>query len=276
MTLSTAGEPSGTTDSVSGPWWLPQTVPLGHTLACRLGTLLLDVHHREGEWQLVTEQVEESAADARPEFVLHTGVPESGAGERFMLSAGDRLVLAPLLADRPVVIRPRTPLFLLPGAETTMYLSTPLYLRVQVGEKAPTVLRELPMLRLSDTWFGPTTREGEICYAGKTHARHSLDELPRRVHRAVTAVRIANHAPNALPLERLSLPVPMLSIFGGADGRLWTQAVSLQRGSDSDMASLKIAEKPPSEAGDVSLLTGPRQLPARGGVVRAFSLLFRE
>ncbi|MCC5860712.1 MAG: hypothetical protein JJT93_02235 [Gammaproteobacteria bacterium] len=264
------------TDGGSGPWWLPRTVPVGQTLVCRLGTLLLDLHHRAGEWQLVTEQLEERAADARPQFALQTCVPEAGAGERFIVDVGERVELVPLLADRPVVIRPRTPLFLLPGAETTMYLSTPLYLRIQVGEKAPVVLRELPMLRLSDTWFGPSTREGELCYAGKTHARHTLDELPRRVHRAITAVRIANHAPSTLPLERLSLPVPLLSVFGGVDGRLWTQGVSLQRGSDSDLAALKIDEKPPGDAGSVTRLAGPRQLPARGGVVRAFSLLFRE
>jgi hypothetical protein len=174
-----------------------------------------------------------------------------------------------------VVIRPRDPLFLLSGQETVMYLSTPLSLRVQVGEPAA-LLREVAMLRLSDTWFGPSTREGEICYAGRTHARHDLAEVPRRAHRAITPLKIVNHAASVLPLDRISLPVPLLSVYGAADGRLWTEGVSLQRASDSDMATLKIDRSPPAYAGEVVRLAGPRQPAARGGVVRAFSLLFKE
>ncbi len=258
----------------SRQWWLPQRVPVGHTLSCQLGSLTLAVHHAVGEWQLVSRHVDEAAAPGIPELLLRAGALEDETFERFLYAgASDGLGFTPLLADRSVVIRPRQPVFLPSGQETTMYLSTPVTLRIHLDDPELT-LREVPMLALSDTWFGPSTREGELCYSGKTHARHELADVPRRVHRAITPLTIRNAAPTVLPLDKVNLPVPLLSVYGAADGRLWTQGVSLQRGSDSDMAALKIDAAPPADAGKVSLLSGPRQAQSRAGLVRAFSLLF--
>ncbi len=261
---------------VTRQWWLPQRVPVGQTLHCQLGALTLAVHHGKGEWQLASQYVEEADAPEVAALLLRDGAPEDGNLERFLYAESSAaLVFTPLLADRSVVIRPRQPVYLPSGQETTMYLSTPATLRISIDEPRVT-LRELPMLPLSDTWFGPSTREGELCYAGRTHARHELDEVPRRVHRVITPLTIRNAAPTVLPLEKVNLPVPLLSVYGDVAGRLWTQGVSLQRGSDSDMAALQIDAAPPAEAGDVSLLSGPRQTQSRVALVRAFSLLFGD
>jgi hypothetical protein len=132
------------------------------------------------------------------------------------------------------------------------------------------------MLRLSDTWFGPSTREGELCYSGKTHARHTLAEVPRRAHRAITPLHIRNEAASPLPLDKISLPVPVLSVYGAADASLWTETVTMIRGSDSDMAALRIEHGPPAYVGPVSLVSAPRREQARGGLVRAFNVLFGD
>lgn len=262
--------------AVTRHWWLPQQVPVGYTLSCQLGTLTLALHHAGGEWQLVSRYMDEADAPEVPELLLRAGALEDETLERFLYAgSSDGLAFTPLLADRSVVIRPRQLVYLPSGQETTMYLSTPVTLRIHLDDPAVT-LGELPMLRLSDTWFGPSTREGELCYSGKTHARHELSEVPRRVHRAITPLTIRNAAPTVLRLEKLNLPVPLLSVYGAADGRLWTQGLSLQRGSDSDMAALKIDASPPAEAGEVKLLSGPRQTQSRAGLVRAFSLLFGD
>ncbi|MCC5870085.1 MAG: hypothetical protein JJU27_16405 [Gammaproteobacteria bacterium] len=255
---------------------MPRRVPSGHTLSCQLGSLTLALHHASGEWQLSSQHIDEADAPEVPELVLRAGALEDEGLERFLYAgSSDGLRFTPLLADRSVVIRPRQLVYLPPGEETTMYLSTPVTLRIELDDPSVT-LKELPMLRLSDTWFGPSTREGELCYSGKTHARHELAEVPRRVHRAITPLTIRNAAPTVLPLEKVNLPVPLLSVYGAADGSLWTQGVSLQRGSDSDMAALKIDDAPPANAGEVSLLSGPRQAQSRAGLVRAFSLLFGD
>jgi hypothetical protein len=275
---------SGDRGAVQAPapfWWRPRTVPDGHTLDCRLGPLTMQIFRAQGEWQLAVQPGEETDAPTTAALDLREG----GIGaeidpdhvQRFIFgSTSGVLRLVPLLADRSVVIRPRQSVFLPSGEETTMFLSSPLSLRIEVGEPA-VVLREVPMLRLPDTWFGPSTREGELCYSGKTSARHTLADVPRRPHRAITPLRIRNEASSPLPLDRISLPVPVLSVYGAADGSLWTEMVTMIRGSDTDMAALRIEAGPPALSGDdTHLISAPRREQSRGSLVRAFNVLFGD
>lgn len=259
--------------SSSEPWWTPRQVAVGHGLELELGTIKLSLGHGPDEWQIGHEYRPEDAAPAKARIKARRSLPPEFK-ERYMISGDSgQLNLTPLLADRNVVIRPRQPIFLLSGQEVTLYLSTPVWIKLEVGQPG-VLLRELPALPLSDTWFGPSTREGEICYAGRTQARHHIDELPRRPHRAITPLHIHNKATSPLPLEKFSLPVPMLSLYGSADGSLWTQRLTLTREDQSDLAAVRIDRQPPDYADQLQLLSRPRQDPDRAGLVRAFSLLF--
>lgn len=257
-------------------WWGRRRVPLGYTLDCRLGPLRLQIHRAPGEWQVATLGDAESVDAEHAELLEHEGALDAEDFQRHMFSRDDEeLRLVPVLLDRPVVIRPRQPVFLPSGEETTLYMSSPVMVRVDVGEP-PVTLCEIPTVRLSDSWFGSSTRDGELCYAGRTHARQYAEEVPRRTYRAITPARIRNEADTPLPLDRLSLPVPALSVYGTADGHLWTEGVSLVRGSNSELAALHIDHAPPDQAGAVEQLCPPRHSQSRGTLVRAFSVLFGE
>jgi hypothetical protein len=261
-------------DPASSAWWEPFEVPSGQQATLSLGPLVIHLHRGLDQWTLSTEQGKEGDEPIRAGRTLDEGGLSAGQYARYVLhSPRGQLAFRPALADRPVVVRPRQPVFILPGQQITLYISTPVWIRVEAGDP-PRLLQEVPVMRLSDTWFGPSTREGELCYAARTHARHALDELPLRPHRAVTPVRIHNRADSHLPIEKLSLPVPLLSLFGGADGSLWTEGVNLTRTAESELASMKIDPGPPRDAAGAHLLGGPRRHPERGGLVRAFSGLF--
>ncbi len=271
-----ASAPASAGSADRDSWWRQWQLADRQTLALQLGPLQLSLYRIGDEWQLGWAHGPEGELDTRRDIRVLDGPPALELKERYVFAATcDQVRLRPLLMERPVVIRPRQPLFLPSGQQTTLYLSTPLCLRIELGP-AGTAVRELPMLQLSDTWFGPSTREGELCYAGRTHARHSLDEVPRRAHRAITPVRIHNQASTVLPLEKLSLPVPALALYGAADGSLWTQSVSLIRGADSDLASLRIDRGAPGYVRRAELVTEARRPAERGTLVRAFSVLFGE
>ncbi|ADH87286.1 hypothetical protein [Desulfurivibrio alkaliphilus] len=257
----------------SASWWQPFEVAPGRHLDCRLGTLALAIGHGTDEWLVGTRAIPEEEAEPQVSFQIGSG-PPGNIDERFVhASEVNTVTLMPLLADRPVVIRPHQPVFLLSGQSITLYLSTPVWLRLLVGEP-PVLLKELPVLRLSDTWFGPNTREGELSYAGRTNARHRPSELPDRPHRAITPLTIHNRADSPLPLEKISLPVPMLALYGDEAGRLWTQNVTLTRESQGDLASVKIDSKLPEAGRNLTRLAEPRQEPDRSGMHRALNLLF--
>jgi hypothetical protein len=88
----------------------------------------------------------------------------------------------------------------------------------------------------------------------------------------VTAVEVRNLDSTSLLLERLSVPVPSLSIFAGDDGRMWTEGISVTRGEGStDLQELRVDEGPPPWAGDTTRLSGPRQSAATQSLIRALS-----
>lgn len=183
------------------------------------------------------------------------------------------LNVTPLLADRSVISRPLTPFNLTAGEEITLYVSSPLWLELTAGNNRKK-LGEVSIQRPSDTWFGPSTREGELCYATNSRCRINLNEIPERLHRAITPVTIRNNADTTLSLERLNLPSPMLSIYKSSDGHLWTSTVKLIREKDGDMAALKITHKAPAETDNAVLLSKPRTATDKGIFIRAFNAVF--
>jgi hypothetical protein len=178
----------------------------------------------------------------------------------------------PALADRAVVVYPEDPFHVTAGESITLFCSTPLWIRVEVGASRLALL-ETPIEQPPDTWIGPSTREGELCYATQTAARLERESLPRHPHRALTELRIRNGASDTLRLERVNLAVPYLSLHADRNGGLWTEAVALERTSSATIGRLEIGHPPvPSE---VETITPPRVKAEPGGIlVRAFSALF--
>ena len=256
-------------------WWGEFRLAEDEAVRHRIGPLDIVLQRLRREWRVALENRAEGAEE---DVVSTMAVP---AQEMETIEGLDRYVfratteayrIVAALADRPVVARPSSPFNLPPGEEATVYVSSPLWVRIENG--AARVLKEAPILRPSDTWFGPSTREGELCYASQTSCRTALEEIPLRPHRAVTAVRIGNKAKKALLLERLSLPVVHLSLFASPQSLLWTESVSMIREEDEDLASLRIEKKPPTEAGTTSPLGGPRKAAEKGMWTKALSKLF--
>ena len=197
--------------------------------------------------------------------------PQEGVtGERFAVQkTGGIVQLRVVPPNRSVVARPRSPLRVPSGHQARIFVSTPLWVEVTVGPAA-TFLLELPTKRMSETWFGSSTREGQFAYALKTGARTRLEDLPVRPYRFVTPVVIENAASETLLVERLNLPVPHLSVFGDAE-TLWSEEVRMVRTEEGDIAELDIRQGAPREADSRQRLCEPRQPPTKGHLFRAFS-----
>lgn len=183
---------------------------------------------------------------------------------------GEPIVLHPALADRPVVARPEHPLSVLPDESVTLYLSTPLWVRVELSE-SERQLAELPSHRMSDTWLGPTTRTGELCYATRTVGRLRLDRIPVRLHRALTPLQIQNRASEALSLERVQLPAPHLALYRTPEDVLWTEAVTMIRREGETGADVQITEGAPPDADRASRVQEPRETSKQGLITSTFS-----
>ncbi len=258
-------------------WWGTWPIGVDGVLDWRIGPLELAVERRATEWRLGFE----SSGDALD--TLLSVAEKSDPARREALGTQERLIvpgepdhvtLTPALADRPFVVRPEHPFVITPGASVELFVSSPLWVRIGVAPPV-TELRELPVFRPSDTWFGPATISGELGYAGRTHCRMRLADLPVRPHRAITLVRLRNRTEAPFQLQRLSVPVPLLSLFEAGQGGLWTQALEVERDGSGALSKLEVDATPPAIAGPVEPVAGPRREPQRDHPFRALEGLFQ-
>jgi len=258
----------------TGPWGALDLERGGHAYL-RIGPLELGLARKPREWQVWhargDDPLDDRLAIERDEREAPSGAEHARFGFQ---QEPARVRLTPVLADRPVVLRPETPLFIPAGETVDVYASTPMFARIDFDEDDVVEL-EVPTYRMSDTWFGPTTGDGELCYASRTHAQLAHDLIRRRPHRAITQITVKNGDAHRLHVERLKLPVQYLSVFRAADGGLWTEALTFSRAADSDNAQVSVKRTPPDVAGAVEKLCPPRRT-EQNPVVRVFDALLSK
>jgi hypothetical protein len=259
------------------PWWRAGRYEIGEGVCFQIGPLGLWARRLAKEWRLAVAVGDDPLASRLETTPSTSDTPPEGFDLRRygFRTSPDLIRLRPLLADRPLVVGPEAPFLLPPGEETTVYVSMPVWVVVEVGGPH-TPLLETPSHRLSDTWFGPTTREGELCYSLRTSARLTLDALPIRPHRAIAVTRIHNRATTVLEVDRFTLPAPNMSLFVDSSGGLWTEPVDLVREHDGTHADVRLAVGAPSEATAATRLGGPRREGGSNLLQRAFGGLIRE
>ncbi|MCC5789031.1 MAG: DUF432 domain-containing protein, partial [Opitutales bacterium] len=203
----------------------PQEIPEGKTGLFSLGPLQIWVRRQNHDWLTLSKR--ELNRDLPFSFALSDEAnSDDDTWNRYAFGEEeDRVSLVPAFPERPLVVRPRTPLQLPPKNKVTFYVSIPLWVRLQFGEKFPVTVENIPTVILSNTWFGLPT-EGELCYALRTSAVRELSLTQKGEHRAVCSLTVKNESEEVFPITKLSLPTKYLGLYQGAT-RLWTNPMEI-------------------------------------------------
>ncbi len=265
----------------SGGWWGRHAIETNRADFWQIGPLKLWVQHLAHEWKIFwTHGTDALEPSLRSVPGSRGEAPPEGAKEATCVFASvgssEDLLFAPALPDRPVIARPRSPLHVLPGEKAEIFVLTPLSVRLELARSSK-LLQEIPTYRLSDSWFGPMSSMGELCYAGAASAVLDLKDVPLRYHCAVTSITIRNAGDDALVLERIKVPMPRLSLFFSPRTGFWTDSFTLERRHDSEMAEIRLDRQPPPQASPNQFVAGPRMSGTEpNAVIRAFSRFFKE
>lgn len=256
------------------PWWKPVHLAEGQCWRYAVGPLSIYLQRHGSEWWLASESRGGTEDQFRLESGEVPGIPEGLKYSRYAFSRPpESFRLKPRLLDRPVVVRTNQAVNIPVGQKITFFISTPICIEVELQDL---ILQEIPVLRLSDTWFGPSTRVGELCYAARTQARNTRSEVPLRPHRAVTPVTVHNRSEQMMAIDKISLPVPFLSVYGRSDGTLWTAPLTLEHVGGEALAKVNIGDQPPEGVSPGDWLSPARDVPKKGGLVRAFVDIFSD
>lgn len=269
-------------------WWGDLTVAKGQAMAWSIGGRSLVLERKASEWNSWDYETPEEqygplicrTMGAQALQALQIQFSDSKAGGKaqgfvrhLQRHTGGQLCIRPALADRSIVVRLSSPVRLLAGEKARIYVSTPLWFQA-FAMPAYLMMLDTPFWRPSDSWFGANTREGEFCYAKYTDARLELDLLTPRAHRAITPIEVDNKREAPLEIERLSIPVPLLSLYSDNHNQLWTQLLTVTRDEGDEFAELVLARQAPEEALGATLVADPRIKIEKHAFTRALSSLF--
>lgn len=273
-------------------WWRNFELPSGFLQNLQIGPMKLQISHMEREWRIAASRVDEtSVSDPQSQRIVEPSEPLAGATalgkdvKRYAsrrTGAGFRLV--PVTADRPVVCRPLNQIFVLPGDHVELFVSTPIWINVFLdasasaesgsaasGQGDGSHVAEIPTVRLTDTWIGPSTVEGELGYSAVTKARLSYADVTIKPHLVTTGVVIRNLALHPLRLDRISLPAPYLHVYATSGGALCTEGVLLEHKEGGQFAELEIMRHPLGPSDPCTMVGRSRRDLTNHTVVRAFS-----
>lgn len=208
-------------------WWRALHPEDPRWLQGSLGHLVLSVQRDGSEWLVHSEHLDDRS-DRASWVELSEDEPDLAEGAvRFLFDGpADALELRPTLADRPVIAKPKSPIIVPHGQNVTVYIGTPLWVQLLQSGR-PEVLAEFSAERLSLTWFGVSTRVGEVCYSTSTSAHLNLENFPAVPSYAITRVSLLNEGSEPLRFKQVKLPLATLSLLTDDRGQHFTEPVSM-------------------------------------------------
>ncbi|MFW5784266.1 MAG: hypothetical protein ACOCY8_07095 [Spirochaetota bacterium] len=251
---------------MNGSLWGPLDPSADGGVSRQIGRCRIWARAAEDEWEIayVHTDRDEEIPESTDESLLDW--------TRFVTVANDRLESVPALPDRAVVVRPASPIVILPGRWGRFFFRVPLWARFvsQPGVKR-TIMEEIPSRRLASIWFGDMAT-GELCYAIEAPLQRSVDEIEMSDAFAACEVVVRNSSPERLRFERICVHVEHMRLFR-AGARLWTNEVRVGfRGSDQ-VSQLTFLPRPPELASDATVVCEPRVPPEAHLLKRSFALI---
>lgn len=231
----------------------------GKVFHLRFGPLDVHLGHFHQEWRVSWSTTNEYTDNSFKCDHDYKGIiPDTFISEKrytYSRETNSFLKMTPILGDLPYVARPSKPLMVLPGETVKIYMSTPLFLRLE-SENPYNLIEEIPILQSPKTWFGQSTTAGEVCYSTRIKAVLDKKDLTYRPYRAISQLIIDNRGADSLHVEKLKVPSPYLAVFQNEQGEFITSVIQYIREPSGEIRTVNIID--PNDGEELFFLAGPR------------------
>ncbi|HLE11462.1 MAG: hypothetical protein A2504_00070 [Bdellovibrionales bacterium RIFOXYD12_FULL_39_22] len=196
----------------------------------KIGPLKLWVCSLEREFDLLYKySSDHEDRDVQTQIPYLGPMPEEGESVRYGIrNRCNKIIFAPAMPNRSVIVRPEKPFFVLEHDVSTLYVTTGLWLHATCRDLNKTIFT-IPIVRLKGTWFGDDPTSGEICYAAKTKGQLKFNEVLVYHYRFMTKIKIINNTGVPLKLERVKLAIPYLNLYKNQNNFFVTDHVTIKK-----------------------------------------------
>jgi hypothetical protein len=192
-------------------YWKEYEFAVNRTLQFKAGFAEVLVKHIRNGW-LIKSRIHDQP-NAGLQVVEVDGIEDDSQVVHFQTGESDQLIVVPALPNKAVVFRNNKNIKISAGQSANLYFRIPLTMQFYFQEvKDENRLFEIPLQRLSDTWFGEAD-SGEPAYSIGSNYDTDFAEIHANPWEAITPVEIINNTTGLLDLQRLILRVEDFSIY---------------------------------------------------------------
>ena len=260
---------------MSSDVWGQLEIPVGNCLRRDIGGVALWVRVVEDEWLIASSYDEANCRVRAGAGAVSDGVPVDSSElswTRFVTVKNDDVFTQPALPDRPVVIRPQSPIVILPSRRGRFFFSVPLCVRfVSSGGGRAVTMVEIPTQNLSSTWFGDM-ETGEFCYSVDSRLLRTMPETDADEAYARCEVEIRNGSRERLHFERICVHVQHMHLYA-ADDKFWSNQVRVVFKGSEQVSQLSYVPGPPKISSVAEVICEPREVLDRNILKRSFNLI---
>ena len=251
-------------------FWTNHFIPAGATGHWKIGPFEVWIRRFDNEWRIYSRSLENpSLKDIIVQVPALSPHPHNIDVHRFGVhSTTDQLTFQPVLADRPIVVRPEKPFHIPAKEDVSIFVMHSVWLKINYGVKQIT-LTKIPIYRPSDTWFGSSTIDGELCYSARSKAKIRFEDLELFPYRAVTKILLQNLSNQDVFLERLKVALPSLSLYLSETQVFFTDSLVYSTQPGGKEISITINPAPQAVAGKCILIDKPSVKTERSFVSKA-------
>jgi hypothetical protein len=161
-----------------------------------------------------------------------TKTPDFSQADYYLSGKSNKLIISPALPYKPLVFKGAR-LHVSPGQRLNFYVKIPLTFQIYYSKTEPeNLLKEFPVKRLSDTWFGEAFN-GEPAFALDSEFFFSMEEIACSASEVICPISIFNNSPGLLEVERLIIRVENLALYRNEQKLISSQVVIEYKGKET-------------------------------------------
>ena len=248
-------------------FWKKYPIKVNQTLGFKAGYAEVFIKHVSNGWLVKTTSLAQAVDEM--ETIKVDDLLDDQEVLHFYSGNTSQLILVPALPNKAVVFRNNKTIKVSAGESTRLFFTIPLSMQFYFDEvKDETRLAEVPLRRLSDTWFGEMDN-GEPAYSiGSTYYK-SLAEVDARVWEAIVSVAIINNTFGVLDLQRLILRVEEFNLYRKGD-QILTNHVTIEFKGQEQVESVNLSTRDDIHGDKFELVANKRLSDSRKLLRRSF------
>jgi len=250
-------------------FWKKQTIENAMLYRWQFGSAVIIIS-RLGKTLTIHKQeiVEENIPNGHDSQTI-SSVPDEGT---HFITDKKQLFVLPALPNQPMVMKPLTDIRIAPGMQSTIFFEVPISVQFYLGNSKPeSLLMEIPLLELSQTWFGEPDN-GTLGYAGNGRVLFTFQPETIQPNHALCPVKLHNFSRQVLDFQRFLLNVEQLSIYTEENYMCTNETRVTYRGEDS-VSDIQIVKSKPGFSDKLKLMSPARDADTTNVFQKSFHFL---